>query len=152
MATLPALVNDTIFSDLFDDPFFSGLRHAASQVGDAGSPASLLSTDVRETDNAYDVDIDLPGYNKDDIAVELHDGYLTVSAHKDEKHDENDEGGKWIRRERYVGDSSRSFYVGDEVKDSNIHASYKDGTLSLKIDKVTPKPEVENRQKIAIEG
>ena len=151
MATLPALVNDTIFSDLFDDPFFSGLRHAASHVGDVTNTASLLSTDVRETEDGYDVDIDLPGYNKDDISVELHDGYLTVSAHKDEKHDE-EEGGKWLRRERYVGDSARSFYVGEQVQDSNVHASYKDGTLCLKIDKVAPKPEVENKQTIAIEG
>ena len=150
MATLPALINDTIFSDILDDPFFSGFRRIAS--GDNAPAGGLLSTDVRETDNAYDVDIDLPGYNKDDIAIELHDGYLTVSAHKDEKHDEKDDNGKWLRRERYVGDSTRSFYVGDEVKDSDIHASYKDGTLSLQIAKVTPKPEVENKQKIAIEG
>ena len=150
MAMFPALMNDTMFSDLFDDPFFSGWRNAASRLGDVATTANMMNTDVR--DKAYDVDIDMPGFKKDDIGLELHDGYLTVSAHKDESHDEKNDNGKWLRRERYVGDCSRSFYVGDAVKESDIHASYKDGTLCLQIAKVTPQQQVEPKHQIAIEG
>ena len=153
MAMFPALMNDTMFSDLFDDPFFSGWRNAAPRLGDvASSTGNMMNTDVREGDKSYDVDIDMPGFKKDDIALELHDGYLTVSAHKDENHEDKDDNGKWLRRERYVGDCSRSFYVGDQVKDSDIHASYKDGTLTLQIAKVNPQPQVEAKHRIAIDG
>ena len=150
MAMFPAVMNDSMFADLFDDPFFSGLRSVASS--ESSSPTSMMSTDVRETDGSCEVAIDMPGFNKDDIAVELHDGYLSVSAHKDEKRDDKDKDGRWLRRERYVGSCSRSFYVGDDVKDSDVKASYKDGTLSLSVAKVTPKAQVENRRRIAIEG
>ncbi|WP_300767029.1 Hsp20/alpha crystallin family protein [uncultured Bifidobacterium sp.] len=150
MAMFPAVMNDTMFADLFDDPFFSGLRNAAA--AESVSPTSMMSTDVRETDKSYEVAIDMPGFNKDDIAVELHDGYLSVTAHKDENHDDKDKDGKWLRRERYVGSCSRSFYVGDDVKDSDVTASYKDGTLSLSVAKVAPKAQVEDRKRIAIEG
>ncbi len=149
MAMFPALMNDTMFADLFDDPFFSGWRNANAE---AVAPTSMMNTDVRETDDAYEVAIDMPGFNKDDIALELKDGYLTVSAHKDEKRDDKDKSGKWLRRERYVGSCSRSFYVGDQVKESDVHASYKDGTLSLEVAKIQPKAKVESGRRIAIEG
>ena len=151
MAMFPALMNDTMFSDLFDDPFFEGWRSAANNRA-AATPANMMSTDVRETDNAYDVDIDMPGFDKDDINVELSNGYLTVSARKDEDHSDKNDEGKWLRRERYVGTCSRSFYVGDDVKASDIHASYKNGTLCLQVPKVQAQPQVESKHTIAIEG
>lgn len=151
MAMFPALMNDA-FHDMFDDPFFTSWSDTPSRaLGSVASP-SLMKTDVRENDKSYDVAIDMPGFNKDDIKVDLHDGYLTVSAHKDERNDKKDEDGKWLRRERYVGSASRDFYVGDQVKDDDIHASYKDGTLSLEIAKKEAKPEVEEGHHIAIEG
>ena len=153
MAMLPALMNDTLFRDLFDDPFFSGWGHVAGGDGNAvATTGSLMNTDVRETDKAYDVDIDMPGFKKDDISLELQDGYLTVSAHRDASHDEKDKEGKWLRRERYAGSVSRSFYVGDDVKESDIHASYKNGMLCLQIPKTEAKPQVETKHQIAIEG
>ena len=134
MAMFPALMNDTMFSDLFDDPFFEGWRNMEN-VGTRESNMSMgmMSTDVRESDKGYMVDIDMPGFKKEDISLELQNGYLTVSAHRDSSHDDKAEDGKWLRRERYVGSCSRSFYVGEDMKDSDIHASYKDGVLTVSV-------------------
>ena len=153
MAMFPALMNDTMFSNLFDDPFFEGWRNMDRAAAcDPNMSAGMMSTDVRETDKGYMVDIDMPGFKKDDISLDLQNGYLTVSAHRNSSHEDQDDNGRWLRRERYAGSCSRSFYVGEDVKDSDIHASYKDGTLCLE----TPKPEaqqqVETKHQIAIEG
>ena len=132
MAMFPALMNDTMFSDLFDDPFFEGWRNMDRAAAcDPNMSAGMMSTDVRETDKGYMVDIDMPGFKKDDISLDLQNGYLTVSAHRNSSHEDKDDNGRWLRRERYAGSCSRSFYVGEDVKDSDIHASYKDGTLCL---------------------
>ena len=151
MAMFPALMNDTMFSDLFDDPFFEGWRNTDNTMS-AAMPANMMTTDVRETDKGYAVDIDMPGFKKEDIAVELKNGYLTVSAHRDTHHDEKNDNGRWLRRERYVGSCSRSFYVGENVKDTDIHASYKDGTLCLELPKPEARQQVEQKHTIAIEG
>ena len=153
MAMFPALMNDTMFSDLFDDPFFEGWRNMEN-VGTRESNMSMgmMSTDVRESDKGYMVDIDMPGFKKEDISLELQNGYLTVSAHRDSSHDDKAEDGKWLRRERYVGSCSRSFYVGEDMKDSDIHASYKDGTLCLELPKPQAQQQVETKHRIAIEG
>lgn len=153
MAMFPTLMNDTMFSDLFDDPFFEGWRNMEN-VGTRESNMSMgmMSTDVRESDKGYMVDIDMPGFKKEDISLELQNGYLTVSAHRDSSHDDKAEDGKWLRRERYVGSCSRSFYVGEDMKDSDIHASYKDGTLCLELPKPQAQQQVETKHRIAIEG
>ena len=152
-AKLLSLSNDTMFSDLFDDPFFEGWRNMEN-VGTRESNMSMgmMSTDVRESDKGYMVDIDMPGFKKEDISLELQNGYLTVSAHRDSSHDDKAEDGKWLRRERYVGSCSRSFYVGEDMKDSDIHASYKDGTLCLELPKPQAQQQVETKHRIAIEG
>lgn len=153
MAMFPALMNDTMFSDLFDDPFFEGWRNMEnSGARESNMSMGMMSTDVRESDKGYMVDIDMPGFKKDDIALELQNGYLTVSAHRDSSHDDKAEDGKWLRRERYVGSCSRSFYVGEDMKDSDIHASYKDGTLCLELPKPQAQQQVETKHRIAIEG
>ena len=116
----------------------------------------------------YDVDIDMPGFKKDDINLELNNGYLTVSASRSSEHEDKvPEGenkasgeqcacasgsGKWLRRERYMGSCSRSFYVGDDVKESDIHASYQNGTLCVQVPKMQAQPQVEAKHQIAIEG
>ena len=153
MAMFPTLMNDTMFSDLFDDPFFEGWRNMEN-VGTRESNMSMgmMSTDVRESDKGYMVDIDMPGFKKEDISLELQNGYLTVSAHRDSSHDDKAEDGKWLRRERYVGSCARSFYVGEDMKDSDIHASYKDGTLCLELPKPQAQQQVETKHRIAIEG
>ena len=156
MAMFPALMNDTMFSDLFDDPFFEGWRNTDSGMS-AVMPANMMSTDVRETDKGYDVDIDMPGMKKEDINLELNNGYLTVSATRSGEHEDKSDGaqsenGKWLRRERYAGSCSRSFYVGDQVKESDIHASYNNGTLCIQVPKMQAQPQVESKHQIAIEG
>ena len=143
MAMFPALMNDTMFSNLFDDPFFEGWRNMDRAAAcDPNMSAGMMSTDVRETDKGYMVDIDMPGFKKDDISLDLQNGYLTVSAHRNSS----------LRRERYAGSCSRSFYVGEDVKDSDIHASYKDGTLCLEMPKPEAQQQVETKHQIAIEG
>ena len=153
MAMFPALMNDTMFSDLFDDPFFEGWRNMDRAAAcDPNMSAGMMSTDVRETDKGYMVDIDMPGFKKDDISLDLQNGYLTVSAHRNSSHEDKDDNGRWLRRERYAGSCSRSFYVGEDMKDSDIHASYKDGTLCLELPKPQVQQQVESKHRIAIEG
>lgn len=153
MAMFPALMNDTMFSDLFDDPFFEGWRNMDRAAAcDPNMSAGMMSTDVRETDKGYMVDIDMPGFRKDDISLDLQNGYLTVSAHRNSSHEDKDDNGRWLRRERYAGSCSRSFYVGEDVKDSDIHASCKDGTLCLEMPKPEAQQQVETKHQIAIEG
>lgn len=149
MAMFPSLIHDSLL-DLFDDPFFTG----SHRVGGEGTVVSggMMNTDVRETETSYVVDIDMPGFRKEDISVELKNGYLTVSAHRDSQYDEKNDNGKWLRRERYVGSCSRSFYVGDQISETDIHASYKDGTLCIELPKPQPKAPVEQKHTIAIEG
>ena len=108
-------------------------------------------TDVRETDNGYELDIDLPGFKKDEISAQLKDGYLTISAAKGLDKDEKEKDGKYIRRERYAGTMSRSFYVGEGVEQDDIHAKYENGILKLSIPKKDAK-EVEQKKYISIEG
>ena len=110
-----------------------------------------MKTDVRETDSGYEVDIDLPGFKKDEINAQLDNGYLTISASKGLDKEEKNKEGKYIRKERYAGAMSRSFYVGDEVTQADIKARYEDGILRLSVPKKEKKA-VENNKYIAIEG
>ena len=109
----------------------------------------LLRTDVRETEDAIEADIDLPGFKKDEIQVHLENGYLTVSA---EKHADKQAGkGKYMRQERYSGTVSRTFYVGDALKPDDVKAKYEDGVLVVSLSKKAPEA-IEQRSQIAIEG
>ena len=110
-----------------------------------------MKTDVKETDNAYELDIDLPGYKKDEVTAKLENGYLTISATKGANNDEQNKEGKYIRRERYTGTMSRSFYVGEDVQQEDIHAKFEDGILKLTVPKEDPK-KVEEKKYISIEG
>ena len=112
---------------------------------------NMMKTDIREKDDSYELDVDLPGFKKDEIKVQLKDGYLTLSAAKGLDKDEQDQKGNYIRRERYAGTMSRSFYVGEDVTQEDIHAKYEDGILRLSVPKKVPK-KVENTGYIAIEG
>ena len=109
----------------------------------------LLRTDVRETEDAIEADIDLPGFKKDEIQVHLENGYLTVSA---EKHADKQAGkGNYLRQERYSGTVSRTFYVGDALKPDDVKAKYEDGVLVVSLSKKAPEA-IEQRSQIAIEG
>ena len=112
---------------------------------------NVMKTDVKETETGYEVDIDLPGFKKDEINAKLDNGYLTIIAAKGLDKDEQDKNGKYIRRERYAGSMSRSFYVGEGVTEEDIKAKYEDGILRLVVPKKDAKA-VENKKYIAIEG
>ena len=112
---------------------------------------NLMKTDVRETKDGYEVDVDLPGFKKDNISAQLQDGYLTISASKGLDKDEQEKDGTYIRKERYSGSMSRSFYVGEGVTQDDVHAKFEDGILRLSL----PKKDVKSLPKenfIAIEG
>ncbi len=111
----------------------------------------LMNTDVRDTDQGYEVTIDIPGVEKENVKAELKDGYLTVEAVTENKQDEKNTEGRYIRRERYYGSCSRSFYVGEDVTQEDIRAKFEDGTLKLLIPKKEAKPAVEKKKYIAIE-
>ena len=112
---------------------------------------NVMKTDVKETETGYEVDIDLPGFKKDEINAKLDNGYLTISAAMGLDKDEKDKKGKYIRKERYAGSMSRSFYVGEGVTEEDIKAKYEDGILRLVVPKKDAKA-VENKKYIAIEG
>ncbi len=112
---------------------------------------NMMKTDVKETDDGYEVDIDLPGFKKDEISAKLENGYLTINAAKGLDKDETDKKGKYIRRERYAGSMSRSFYVGENLTQDDIKAKYESGILKLVVPK-TEKKAIENNRYIAIEG
>lgn len=112
----------------------------------------MMSTDVKETENGYEVLMNLPGFAKEDVKGEIKDGYLTVTATTNTSNDEKDADGRYIRRERYSGSCSRSFYVGEDVTQDDIKAKFEDGTLKLTIPKKEPEQKEEQKRYIEIEG
>ena len=146
---LPSIFGENLFDDFFDDRFGMFPVWNTSRDPLYGKHAkNLMKTDVRETENTYEVDVDLPGFKKDEITVDLKDGYLTISAAKGLYKDEKDKEGRYIRQERYAGSCSRSFYVGD-VKPEDVSAKYEDGILKLSMPKAG-KQELPKSSTIAI--
>ena len=145
---LPSIYGENMFDDFFDNSFFGGHSPLFGK-----HERNLMKTDIRETDDAkaYRFAVELPGFKKDEISIDLSNGYLTIQAAKGLDKDEEDKKGRYIRRERYAGSMSRSFYVGD-VKKEDIHAKFEDGVLHVEL----PAPQQtkalpENPNLIAIE-
>lgn len=138
-----------IFGENLLDDFFN---LSGDFFGRGYNTNGLMQTDVEETDRGYEVTMNLPGFNKEDVKGELKDGYLVVSASTSHDNDEKDKEGRFIRRERYSGSCSRSFYVGEGVKQEDIKARFENGTLKLSIPKKEETPKVEDKRYIAIEG
>ena len=136
--------------NLFDD-FMDGFAFPTANWNYAKNTANVMKTDIKENDKGYELDVDLPGYKKEDVKAELKDGYLTISASNDNTKEEKDEDGKYIRKERYTGSVSRSFYVGKYVTEEDIHAKFENGILKLSVPKVDA-PKVEENKYISIEG
>lgn len=129
--------NFDLFDDIFGDAFFKKENN------------KLMRTDIRETEKGYVIDVDLPGYNKEDIKIDVTDGYLTINAKMNqEKNSENK--GNYVRRERFYGECSRSFYVGETVEAEDIKAAFKNGILSLEIPKVDEEKKLPEKKYIEI--
>ena len=146
---VPSIFGESLFDDFMDFPLEREFFRRTPVYGK--TEKNIMKTDVKETDNAYELDIDLPGYKKDEVTAKLENGYLTISATKGANNDEQNKEGKYIRRERYTGTMSRSFYVGEDVQQEDIHAKFEDGILKLTVLKEDPK-KVEEKRYISIEG
>ena len=145
---LPSIFGENLFDDFFGDPF--GMMPRGRDPLYGKHARNLMRTDVRETEDTYELDVDLPGFKKDEVTVDLQDGYLTISAAKALDKDESDQKGKFLRQERYSGSMSRSFYVGDDVESADISAKYEDGILKISVPKAAQK-ELPKHTTIAIE-
>lgn len=145
---LPSLFGESLFDRFFDDSLekeFFGTHNPLY----GNHAKNLMKTDVKDVNDHYEVAVDLPGFQKDEVNVELENGYLTISAAKGLDKDQKDDEGHYIRQERYSGSCSRSFYVGD-IQPEDIHAKYEDGILKLKLPKADQKA-IEHQNRIAIQ-
>ena len=152
---MPSIFGEDLFDNFMNDFSFYNdapfenvekklYRHHAKNV---------MKTDIKETDEGYELEIDLPGFAKDEVKVSLDNGYMTVSAAKGlDKDEQEKKSGKYIRRERYAGACERSFYVGDEITEEDVKGEFKHGMLKLFIPKKEAKPAVEQKKYISIEG
>ena len=149
---MPSILGENLFDDFMNDFRLPAFPDVDKEL--YGKHAkNLMKTDVKETEKGYEVDMDLPGFKKDEIKLELDNGYLTISAAKGLDKDETDkETGKYIRRERYAGASQRSYYVGEDITEEDIKAEFKHGILKLFVPKKEAKPAVEEKKYITIEG
>lgn len=139
MMMIPRIKNEfDLLGEMFADPFFT--EHESK----------IMKTDIKEKTDKYLIGIELPGYQKENIKIDVEDGYLTVHAEIDSDNEEKEEG-KFVRRERYVGSCSRSFYVGNEVKSEDIKASFKNGILKIEVPKKEYKKELPEKKYIEIE-
>lgn len=152
---MPSIFGENLFDEFFNDfPFYDDrdMRKAEKKLY-GGRAAHLMKTDIKELENGYQLEVDLPGFKKDEVRVALENGYLTIEAAKGLDQDEKEkEAGRYIRRERYAGSCSRSFYVGDSVEQSDVKGEFKHGILTLFVPKKEAKPAVEQNKYITIEG
>ncbi len=146
----PSIFGENLFDDWFTFPDFRDIDRAERKLYGRHYDR-MMRTDVHEHDDHYEVDIDLPGFKKDEITLELKDGYLLVSANKSLDNDKQDKKGKLVRQERYSGSMQRSFYVGENITEDEIKASFKHGVLNLTVPK-EEKEKLPEKKQILIEG
>ena len=139
MMMVPRKNNFDLWEDIFKDPFFNY------------DDNKIMKTDIKEHKDSYSIIVDLPGYEKENIKIDINNGYLTIDA-IESSNEEEKEKGKFVRKERYYGECKRSFYVGEEIEAEDVKASFKNGTLKLVVPKKEPKKEIENKKYIQIEG
>ena len=142
---MPGIFGEDLFNDWFSFPDIDKKFYGKNTD-------QVMKTDIKEKDNEYEVDIELPGFKKEDVKAELKDGYLTISAAKNVNNDEKKEDGKYIRKERFSGNVSRSFYVGEDMTQEDIHAKFEDGILKLTVPKKEAKKVEDKKSYITIEG
>ena len=141
---MPRLFGENMLDEFFDFPVRK--NNALNTVSH-----NLMSTDIKETENGYEISMNLPGFKKEDVKAQLHDGYVTVYANTNTENEQKDDDGRYIRRERYVGSCSRSFYVGDGVHENDIKAKFENGVLKLDVPKTKRIAESEEKHYLAIE-
>lgn len=137
---MPSIFGENLLDRFFEEPF-----------GGFYGTSEMMKTDIKDTEQGYELTMNVPGVKKEDVKAELKDGYLTVNVSSNSGKDEKDENGRYIRRERYSGSCSRSFYVGDQVKQEDIKAKFENGILTLDIPKKEQK-QVEESRYVTIEG
>lgn len=142
---MPSIFGEDLFNDWFSFPDFDKKYYGKNTD-------QVMKTDIKEKDKEYEVDIELPGYKKEDVKAELKDGYLTISAAKNVSTEDKKEDGKYIRKERFSGNVSRSFYVGEDMTQEDIHAKFEDGILKLTVPKKEAKKVEDKKSYITIEG
>lgn len=143
---VPSIFGENLFDDFFEDGWMRKPERRPEMPHMA-----VMKTDIKETDKGFDLEIEMPGYKKEDVNAELKDGYMTISASTKQEKEEKDEDGKYIRRERFTGNVSRSFFVGEDVTESDINAKFEDGVLKIFVPKKEHIPEVPQKKIIAIE-
>ncbi|MBQ6384804.1 MAG: Hsp20/alpha crystallin family protein [Lachnospiraceae bacterium] len=142
---VPSLFTDNFVNDFFNDAF----DRTPAMFKASGS--TMMSADIKEYKDHYELGLELPGYKKEDVTASLKDGYLTIEAKRETDSNAGDDGGRYIRRERFVGTLTRSFYVGEDVKQEDIKARFDNGVLDINVPKVQYVPEVETARNITIE-
>lgn len=140
---MPSIFRNDLFDDFFDEVSRPAKRYTYAN--------QMMKTDVRETENGFEFDIDLPGFKKEDVKAQLKDGYMTIRAESKKEDDDQAKNGTYIRRERFYGSCERSFYVGEEVTEEDIKARFEDGILKISVPKKLPEPKIEQNRFITIE-
>lgn len=143
MMYVPDLFGNNLVDDFFNDDWFQSPVTRST---------NLMRTDVREKDGQYQLEMELPGFKKEDVQLSLKNGYLNVHAAHDSSKDDKDADGKVVRRERYSGACERSFYVGDNITEEDVHAKFEDGLLKIQLPDPEQKKQVETKKTIMIEG
>ena len=148
---VPSIFGENLFDEFWNDPFDMDRMLPRGRDPLYGKHSkNLMKTDVRETEGSYELDVDLPGFKKEEVNVELNNGYLTIEAAKSLDKDDTDKQGRYIRQERWSGSCSRSFYVGDTVKPEDVHAKFENGILQIALPKQEQK-QLPSTTAIAIE-
>ena len=152
---MPSIFGEDLFDNFMKDfPFFDDNTESnVEKKLDGRRGKNLMKTDIKETEGGYELEMDLPGFTKDEIKVSLENGYMTISAAKGLDKDEQDKkSGRYIRKERYAGSCERSFYVGEDITEEDIKGEFKHGILKLFVPKKEAKPAVEQKKYVSIEG
>lgn len=134
---------NSFMSDPFD-AFFGTPTHRTTV------PPTMMRTDIKETDTAFELAIDLPGFAKEDVAVDLKDGYLTINAKTAKETEDKDEKGTYVRKERFSGTCSRTFYVGEDIEEDDVKAKFENGVLTIDVPKKQEQPKLESGRSITI--
>lgn len=148
---MPGFFNDSFFDDFVDGFFAPEKARPRKPMQRIGFPIDgMMRTDVKESDNAFELTMDLPGYTKDNVKAELKKGYLVITATREQEKDNSEEGCKYVCKERYYGSATRSFYVGKDVTEEDIKARFDNGILKITVPKKETKPEIEEKKYIEI--